>query len=226
MPPRKKYQTISIPQSGVLSIATSGMAASVPARAQREQRSETDRRRRADREQRVDDDLARRELGIYGQVVRPRLGEEQEERVEPAEEAVLIRPVELRVLEAPPLQGFHALPRLRHEVVTEPEGDRFRRARLGAGGPEAVVDAVVTERALLRRPRMLVQRDDAERAGRHAVAAPVADVLVDVDRAELRAVDRAGRTRVEAAGVRAVLADVGHEEPRHLALRPRLFDEA
>src|SRR5439155_973860 len=95
----RKYQTISIPQSGVLSIATSGMAASVPARAEREQRSETDHHRRADREQRVDDDLARRELGIYGQVVRLRFGEEQEERIEPAEETVLIRPVELRVLE-------------------------------------------------------------------------------------------------------------------------------
>src|SRR5205814_581785 len=116
MPPRKKYQTISIPQSGVLSIA-----ASIPARPEREQRTKTHDHGRADRQQRG---------------------------------------------------------------------------------------------------------DDAERARRHAVAAPVADVLVDVDGPEFRPVDRAGRTRVETAGVRAVLADVGHEQPRHLALRLRLLDEA
>ena len=53
----------------------------------------------------------------------------------------------------------------------------------------------------------------AERAGGHAVAAAVADVLLDDDRAELGAEERAGRADVEAGRVRAVLADVGAHQP-------------
>src|SRR5439155_18250972 len=43
---------------------------------------------------------------------------------------------------------------------------------------------------------------------------------------ELRAVDRAGRARVEAARVSAVLADVRHEQPRQVAGGLGLLDEA
>ena len=53
----------------------------------------------------------------------------------------------------------------------------------------------------------------AERARGHAVAAAVADVLLHDDRAELGAEERAGRADVEAARVRAVLADVRLHQP-------------
>src|SRR5262249_34332325 len=109
---------------------------------------------------------------------------------------------------------------------TKAELDGLGRAGFRAGRPEAVVDAVVAERALLRGAGLLVERDHAERARRHAIAATVADVLVDVDRAVLGPVDRARRTGVEAAGLGAMLADVGHEQPRQVAARFRLFDEA
>ena len=62
-------------------------------------------------------------------------------------------------------------------------------------------------------PRQVPLVDHAERTGRHAVAAAVADVLLDDDRAELGAEERAGRADVEAGGVRAVLADVGAHQP-------------
>src|SRR6185436_20346459 len=107
-----------------------------------------------------------------------------------------------------------------------PELDRLGGAGLGAGRAQAVVDAVVTEGALLGGAGPLVEADDTERTGRHAVPAAVADVLVDVDGAELRPVDRPGRAGVETAGVRAVLADVGHEQPRHVPRGLGLLDEA
>src|SRR5207253_3212711 len=97
---------------------------------------------------------------------------------------------------------------------------------------------VVAERALphttiglpRERPRPVRRRelplvDDAERTGRHAVAAAVAHVLLDHDRPELGAEERAGRTDVETGGVRAVLADVGAHQPaqRFVDLRRLAF---
>src|SRR5207248_4964163 len=60
--------------------------------------------------------------------------------------------------------------------------------------------------------------DHAERARGDAVPAAVADIVLDHDGADLRAEDRAGRADVEAAGVRAVLADVGAHQPAHVVL--------
>src|SRR4051794_4821875 len=55
--------------------------------------------------------------------------------------------------------------------------------------------------------------DHPERTADDAIAAPVADVVLDVDGADLGAKDRARGTGLEAAGVRAVLADIGEEVP-------------
>src|SRR3990172_8054500 len=221
IPPRKKYQTIIISQLGILSIA-----ASLPAVAEREQRAEPDEDRRADGQERVRDDVPLRELRAVRQVVGAGLRQEQEERVQAAEEALRVGAVELRVLEAHPLERLDALLRLGLQLVPEPELDRLRRARLRTGRAEPVVDAVVAERALLRRAGGLVEGHDAEGAGGDAVAAAVARVLVDVHRPVLGPVDGARRTRLETARLGAVLADVRHEEPRQLARRPRLLDEA
>src|SRR5262245_26328798 len=221
MPPRKKYQTIIISQLGALSIA-----ASLPAATEGQQGAEPDHEGRADREERIDDDVALRKLGIGRQVVGRRLREQQEERVQAAQESLGVGAVELRVLEAHRLQRLDPLLGLRDELVAEAELDRVGRARLGAGGPEPVVDAIVAERALLCGPGRLVEAHHAEGARGDAVAAPVAHVLVDVDRAVLGPIDGAGRARVEAAGLRAVLAHVGHEQPRQVAGGLGLLDEA
>src|SRR4029079_2438256 len=60
----------------------------------------------------------------------------------------------------------------------------------------------------------LVESDDAVRAGRDAIAAAVANVLLDEHGVELGTDDGVRRTDLEAAGLLAVLADVGHHQPR------------
>src|SRR5207249_2821631 len=73
--------------------------------------------------------------------------------------------------------------------------------------------AVVTKRALVRGPGLLVEPDDAVRAGRDAVTASVAHVLLDEDRVVLGAHDRVRGTDLETARVLTVLADVAHHQP-------------
>src|SRR5690606_77574 len=70
--------------------------------------------------------------------------------------------------------------------------------------------------------RLLADLDDAERARGDAVAAAVADVLLDVDGVELGPDDRARWARLQTRRVDAVLADVRHEEPPLPRRRPRL----
>src|SRR5205823_6263006 len=60
--------------------------------------------------------------------------------------------------------------------------------------------------------------DHPEGACRDAVAAAVADVVLDHDSAELGAEDRPRRADVEAAGVGAVLAHVGLHQPAEVLL--------
>ena len=67
--------------------------------------------------------------------------------------------------------------------------------------------------------------DHPERAGRHAVAAAVADVVLHDDGAELGAEQRPGRAHVQAAGVRAVLAHVRGHQPAEVAVGRGLLDE-
>src|SRR3546814_5062992 len=56
------------------------------------------------------------------------------------------------------------------------------------------------------------------RTGRDAIAAAVADVVLDHDGAELRTEQRAGRAHVEAGSMGAVLADVGRHQPLEVGL--------
>src|SRR5690606_24113210 len=72
---------------------------------------------------------------------------------------------------------------------------------------------------------VLAPVDDAEGTADDAVAAAVADVGLHVDRVELGADDRAGRTGLETTGALAVLADVGHQQPREVAERGLLVRE-
>src|SRR6185295_13366291 len=91
--------------------------------------------------------------------------------------------------------------------------NRFGGAGLGAGRPESVVDAVVAEGALVGAAGIVVEGHHPERARADAVPAAVADVLVDIDGAVLGPVDRSGGAGLDASRLRAVLADVRHQEP-------------
>src|SRR6266851_726956 len=177
IPPRKKYQTISRCQSGLLSIA-GPLPASL---AERHDRGHAYQERGAHRQHRVHQDIALRQQGLLG---------------------------------------------LRGQLVAEAELDRLGGTGLGAGRPEPIVDAVVAEGALVGAPGVVVEGHHPERARADAVPAAVADVLVDVDGAVLGPVDRPGGAGLEASRLRAVLADVRHQQPLQLAVGLRLLDEA
>ena len=93
------------------------------------------------------------------------------------------------------------------------ELDRVGGARLRARRLHVVEEPVVAEGALPDPAIVLALVQDAERTGDDAVAASVADVLLHHDRAELGPEERPGRAHVKAAGLGAVLADVGAHEP-------------
>ena len=79
--------------------------------------------------------------------------------------------------------------------------------------------AVITEGAFEGAAVFGISLHHAEGTVHHAIAATVADVGLHEDAAELGAHDRAGGTGFEAAGVLAVLADVGGEPPREMIRR-------
>src|SRR5919204_6641008 len=119
------------------------------------------------------------------------------------------------------------------ELLDVAELNGFRGTGLRAGRSHVVLEPVITERALVGCARFEVTVfggavDDAEWTGRHAEAAAIANILLHVHRAELRADQRAGGTGLQAGGVGAVLADVRHHQPAlvlPLAVRLCLLDE-
>src|SRR5690606_32650745 len=88
------------------------------------------------------------------------------------------------------------------------ELDAVGGARLRAGRFEAVRQAIVAERALVGLAVEHAQLWNPKRARWHAVATPVADILLDHHRIELGPHDGACRAGLHAAGTNAVLADV------------------
>src|SRR6185437_10522008 len=175
--------------------------------------------------------------GVWRKAVDLGLVEQQEERAEAADAVVRILAVEPcpgeALLDDLVEPGARPLAQLVQRAVL----DRLGRAGLCARRRHAVAGAVVAEGAL---PHPAVALDlalveHAERAGRHAVSAAVADILLDDDRAQLGADDRAGRAHVQAGRVGAVLAHVRAHQPAEripvLAVpvadpqRPVLLDE-
>src|SRR5688572_7460265 len=222
--------SMRIGQSALLRSPGSMTAASailLAAGAEREHRPEPDRDGSPDGEDRVDEDVTLRELRLIGQPVLRGRSHQQEERVEAAERTVLVGAVEVSVRYALLLELFDARLRLGLQLVAEAELDRLGGTRFRARRSQPVVQPIVAERALGGGAGVVVEADDAEGARRDAVAAAVADVLVDVDRAVLGPIDRTGGTGLEAAGLCAVLAHVGHHVPAHAHLVVAgFFDEA
>src|SRR5205823_813730 len=147
-----------------------------------------------------------------GQAVSVGLVHGQEKSVEAAVDGV-VAAVELSLGDALRVEGGQARVRSLLQLRQRPELDRLGRTGFGTGRLHAALQAVVAHGALVRRAGRLVHADHAVRAGRDAVAAAVADVLLDEDRVELGADDGAGRANLHAARVLAVLADVGHHQP-------------
>src|SRR5260221_10882367 len=103
---------------------------------------------------------------------------------------------------------FHACACLLTELLEWSELNRLRRAGLRACRDEACLLPVVAERTLEGATVIRPLVDHAEGTRHDAVPAAVADVGLHVDTAELRANDRACRTRLEATSRIAMLADI------------------
>src|SRR5208337_2808136 len=137
-------------------------------------------------------------LGLYrgGKPVSLRRIQQQVERIQAAED-LRVRPVQIGLAGALAVQLPDAVQGALLELGDWPELDRPRRAGLGARRHQAVLEPVVAERAFLGDVLFGADVDHAERAGRDAVAAAVADGLLDVDRVELGAYDRPRRADLE-----------------------------
>src|SRR5262249_20425176 len=118
--------------------------------------------------------------------------------------------VEVCGADAAPMQFLDPPPRPLAQLVEWAELNGRRRARLGAGRHQAVALAIAAERTLVGVAINAAARDAAKGAGRHTVAAAVADVRLDVDVGELVVQDSARWTGMLARGRDAVLADVAH----------------
>src|SRR5256885_3490553 len=92
--------------------------------------------------------------------------------------------------------------------------DRIRRTRFRASRFDTIFHAIITERAFTGRMcTLFVTRDHPKRTGNDAIAAAVADVLLHVDRVELRANNRPRRARFLARRVSTMLANVTLHQP-------------
>src|SRR5207237_8773049 len=111
------------------------------------------------------------------------------------------------------VQGAHSVGRYPTHFVERSELDRLGRTGRGASRLQVVLQPVVTEGALLGGSGVAIEADHAVGAGGDAVAAAVANVLLDIDGVELGADDGVGRADLEAAGVGAMLANVAHHRP-------------
>src|SRR5207249_3497298 len=113
--------------------------------------------------------------------------DEEEERVQPLGAGLVGRvgAVEVRLCHPSLVELVDPPPGPVLELGQRPELDGLGGAGLRAGGGEALAQAVVAERALPRPAVVGSAVDDTERAADDAVPAAVADVGLDVDRAEL-----------------------------------------
>src|SRR5512143_693683 len=150
-----------------------------------------------------------------------------QEKVEHIEATGLLVPVDVRPAVAQALELRQAFVGGAPEFGDLSERNRPRRASLRAGGPQPVVNAVVAQRALVDRARGIAQGDHTVGAGRDAILAADADVLLDDDVSQVGADDGAGGAGVQAAGVVAMLARIARKIPsRAGAILAELLDEA
>ena len=134
-------------------------------------------------------------------------------------------PVQVRRGHAALVQLLDPLARALAQLLDRAELDRLRRAGLGAGGDQAVALPVVAEGAFVGVAVEVAARDDAERTGRDAVGAAVADVGLDVDVGDIRcrrsppSGRRAGRGRSRSACRRRSSSASGRAEAVEQALQ-------
>jgi hypothetical protein len=95
------------------------------------------------------------------------------------------------------------------QLANLPKFDGLGRTSLRACRYQSCLLPVITERALEGAPIIWIALDYSKRTRNHTVPAAIADIRLNIDAAKLGAHDRAGGTSLQAAGIFAMLADVG-----------------
>ena len=129
----------------------------------------------------------------------------------------IARIVKLRVAVSGLVQMFHALLRVRAQIIKPAKNDRLGGTHFCAGRDESAFLSIITKSALKCAAcigkRLGPAIDHPERAGDDAIPTAIADVILHENRTDFRAHDRACWTRFEAAGFFAMLANIGEKNP-------------
>ena len=121
--------------------------------------------------------------------------------------------IKVRLRDAALMKLFHTVAGVLTKLVDWAEVDRLSWTCLGAGRLQTVALPVIAERAFVRMTAHVAASDHAERAGRYAARATVADVSLNINILKLILNNGAGWASLMARGRQAVLAMVAHHEP-------------
>src|SRR5712692_7704295 len=92
--------------------------------------------------------------------------------------------------------------------------NRIGGACLCTGWFYIIFHAVITQRAFMRHMiTVLITRNYSERASDNTIAAPIADILLHIDRIKLRANNSSRRACLVAWRICAMLAHITHHQP-------------
>ena len=157
-----------------------------------------------------------RNLWLWRKSVRFRFAEDQEKRVSAAY-ACLRRIVNLGVFITVLAQLLDALCCAGAQIIKSTKDNRFGWANFCACGYEPALLAIITKRAFECaagiREWLRTTIDHAERTRNDAITAAVANIVLHQHGTDFGAHNCAGRTRFEATGFFAMLADVGKKNP-------------
>ena len=172
--------------------------------------------------------MNRRNLWLRRKSVRFRFAEDQEKRVSAAY-ACLRWIVNLGVFITVLAQLLDALCCAGAQIIKSTKDNRFGWANFRACGYEPALLAIITKRALERaagvRQWLRTTINYAERTRNDAITAAIANIVLHQHGTDFGAHNRAGRTRFEATGFFAMLADSRKEKPTETGLpRCRLLN--
>ena len=162
------------------------------------------------------DDIQSRQAGTSWEIERVRRPVKHEHRVQATDAAgaaKLIVPVESSLVQTLFFQRRDPFPPRLSQLPDRSKSDRTGRAGGGASRSKPSAQSVVAEGALVRPTVRVIELRNAEGTRGDAVPTAIADIILDDHAPEFSADDGAGRTRIQATGMNAMLADVAEHEP-------------
>ena len=113
------------------------------------------------------------------------------------------------------MQYAYALFGLFSQFIYVTKGNRVGRTGFGASRLDAILLPVITQGALKGSPIVEIEIHYAKGAGRHAIAAAIADIRLQIHVPKLVADQGTRRARLHAARISAVLTHIAHHQPVH-----------